>query len=357
MSKKIALLKIGSLKFANLKTTSSQQFYGIYNVIKSAGYDVDILTYEPTEWSKTFSEIKDINEEYDLLFAYNGPINLYGGAPCPWMQENFLMMAKWKKAVYFLYNDPNMPWKDLWPAVASKTWNTYKLEDIDVTSDIIVLSNMYETDFKVAKAKHKKVKQNVSFKYFPFNEWILYSDLVPGNIKNTSECDLTYGGSFRGGNRAEKMVNYFFNKEKISVDLFGTVRLDQFPEELIKDKKAPNFLGKQQMSKVLEVGARGIASIIFGDTNYNNNLITLRVFESILSGSVTFIDNDFDVNHQIFDEEFMYVKNGEELEDKIVQLKNDPLLREKMIECQNRYFYKIRNEMRLAKCLKEIIGE
>ena len=94
MGKRIALLKIGSLKFANLKTTSSQQFYGIYNVMKSAGYDVDILTYEPTEWSKTFDQVSDINVEYDYLFAYNGPINLYGGAPCPWMQENFLMMAK-----------------------------------------------------------------------------------------------------------------------------------------------------------------------------------------------------------------------------------------------------------------------
>ena len=41
--------------------------------------------------------------------------------------------------------------------------------------------------------------------------------------------------------------------------------------------------------------------------NYNNNLITLRVFESILSGSITFIDNDFDIKHEIFDNEFFYV--------------------------------------------------
>jgi alpha-N-acetylglucosamine transferase len=125
---------------------------------------------------------------------------------------------------------------------------------------------------------------------------------------------------------------------------------------MIKDKKAPVFLGKQPMAKVLEVGAKGIASIIFGDTTYNNNLITLRVFESILSGCITFIDNDFDVKHQIFDNDFMYVNNGDELEEKIIKVKNDPDLKKTLIDCQNRYFYKIREEKHLAKILNEIIG-
>jgi hypothetical protein len=209
--------------------------------MKSAGYDVDILTYNKTEFSKSYSEIKDINNEYDYLFAYNGPINFYAGAICESMINNFLMMNKWKKPIHYLYNDPNLPWKPIWPGMRSKSWNTWKEEDVKVASDLIILSNMMESDYKVGKAKHKNIDNKTSFHYFPFNEWILYGIENPGDIKNTAECDLIYGGSFRGGNRERKMIDYFFDKNKITVNLFGTIKLDKFDQEQIKVLQEANI--------------------------------------------------------------------------------------------------------------------
>ena len=47
---------------------------------------------------------------------------------------------------------------------------------------------------------------------------------------NNRPVDLIYGGSFRGGKREKKLIDYYFLQNNLNVELYGTIRLDQFKE-------------------------------------------------------------------------------------------------------------------------------
>lgn len=90
-------------------------------------------------------------------------------------------------------------------------------------------------------------------------------------------------------------------------------------------------------------------------------MITLRFAESLLANCVTFIDEDFDVKHRIYPKyDFLYVKNGDELEQKMNLLKANKKLYERILEIQHKKV----EEMRLnnlphifSETLKEKEGE
>ena len=95
-----------------------------------------------------------------------------------------------------------------------------------------------------------------------------------------------------------------------------------------------NWLGKVSCDKVIDENALGFATIVVGENGYNNHIHTIRQYESILANCITFIDNDFDAGHTIYDNEFLYVHSGKELENKIKQLRNDKSLYENCILSQ-----------------------
>lgn len=136
--------------------------------------------------------------------------------------------------------------------------------------------------------------------------------------KNKSTYDLIYGGSFRSGKREKKFIDYFFNKS-INVALYGTIKESDFKLPYTNSPK--NWLGKVNCNDVIETNTLGFSSIICGEPGYNNNIHTIRQYESILANCVTFIDSDYDTNHIIYPNcDFLYINNGEELESRIKEL-------------------------------------
>ena len=187
----------------------------------------------------------------------------------------------------------------------------------------------------------------------PWASWKLeLLDEIQPIKKVNKQYDLIYGGSFRSGRRAKKMLEYFFNRKNINVAMFGSIKLDQFSK--YKYDCAPNFIKKVPVEKVVELNNSSIATLIIGDNSYNNTTITLRVWESLLSDAIVFIDNDFDPQHNILKEDWYYVSSGDELESKILELKeNGELYLDKKLE-QNNILQEYIDKKELTNKLKDI---
>ena len=138
----------------------------------------------------------------------------------------------------------------------------------------------------------------------------------------------------------------------MKVELFGLIKETDFDKKRIYNLSKPTFNEKvTDCTKLIEKNSTGFATIIVGDKNYNDNMVTLRVGESLLANCVTFIDNDFDTKHTIYpDFNFFYIKSGgRELEYKIKKLKEDKELYQKVLAIQHHLVqkYKSKNMPRL----------
>ena len=72
----------------------------------------------------------------------------------------------------------------------------------------------------------------------------------------------------------------------------------------------------------------------------NNNIEVIRLYESMLAGCVCFIDDDFDSSHAILGIDFNYIKSGDEIDEKIRILRQDPSLLEEILDAQWQYLNK-----------------
>ena len=204
--------------------------------------------------------------------------------------------------------------------------------EINLENDFVILSQAFnkETVKQIHEKSNIKIKD---IKYVPFNEWVLSTNNF---VENTGDVDLIMGTSFRGGRRKQKYLDYFFGRKDITVELYGKIKENHFKNINVGLSKPIFTQELKDDTKVIEKNATGFATIIIGDKNYNNNIITLRFAESLLANCVTFIDNDFDTKHKIYPNyDFFYVKNGEELEKKIKLLKANPQCYKKVLEIQH----------------------
>ncbi|WWT49613.1 beta-glucosyl-HMC-alpha-glucosyltransferase [Escherichia phage 236Ecol005PP] len=93
---------------------------------------------------------------------------------------------------------------------------------------------------------------------------------------------------------------------------------------------------------VSEKNSQAIVALIIGDKNYNDNFITLRVWETMASDAVMLIDEEFDTKHRIINDARFYVNNRAELIDRVNELKRSDALRKEMLSIQHDILNKTR---------------
>lgn len=328
---KIALLNLAN-NVSTFKTTPSGETIYLKKTLEEMGHEVDIISNKETEFAIPFEAVKDING-YDRLLVQNGAINFFGGKESPTIMNNYRLMAQYKKTIYYLLTDLRLPFNQVWPAIEKRGWG-YKKEDVWVTSKVKVISQGRNLD--VAKAIHKKaiLDTDMEFDYFPLDRYKLYMSGAEFAEPTEKECDLIYGGSFRGGSREGKMNEFLFDTG-LSVEFFGTAKETQFKSKKYPWTQAPMFSGKIEMTEVSARNSTAYATIVMGDTSYNDNYMTLRVWETMASDAVMFIDHEFDTKHTIVPDDRFYVRNKAELASMINQIKESPELRKELLEIQH----------------------
>lgn len=354
---KILLLNISNNVVAFNTVASGETVYLKKMLEKNDGVEVVIASNKGGEYTVPFEEIGDVNN-FDKVVILPGSLNFFGGVESPTIMNNYKLLAKWKgEAITVLQTDARLPFRQLWPAIEKRDWG-YSKEDVWVSSKIHVVCQSKKVDEVKSQYNKKDVEfKNIDFTHFPIEQ---YAAIVAAeeqeNLKDNieKEHDLVYYGSFRGGNRAEKMVDFLTGEvaEELNVHVFGTLKEKQLAK--VTENKLPTFGKKIKMNETIKEVSKSFSTIIIGEKFYNDAMLTVRVWETLSSQSVVFIDDDFDSEHEIFpDNDFRYVKSGKELTEKIKML-NDELIEKLLIE-QKDTLNKLINKEKYITGLKSVL--
>jgi hypothetical protein len=158
------------------------------------------------------------------------------------------------------------------------------------------------------------------------------------------DYDLSYGGTYRGGRRADDMIKFFFGYgPEISCEMFGNIKLANFNKKKISMYTEEHHPVFNKPVKYDDLGAkmqRAMSTIIIGDKLYKElDDLAQRIYESIQFGNVVFIDKSYDPEMRVFGKnselrKMCYVDCREDVEKRIKFLKAKPDRNRKVVYLQ-----------------------
>jgi hypothetical protein len=122
--------------------------------------------------------------------------------------------------------------------------------------------------------------------------------------------------------------------------MFGKIEAKDFDEKFVKGLRHPTYTGPVKYDEMLPKMNKAMAHCVIGDPYYEKiNDMAQRAYESIWSNVVTFIDADMDKLRRVYGADkvladFLYVKDRQELSEKIILLKSDIELRKQILSDQ-----------------------
>lgn len=354
---KVAVIKLGSRISFNANDTSggNGEARSIIKMLHKGGAEVHIFTkilkkdtlVEDYKWHDMQNEVQCLHyfsnqtaDVFDALIVLNGNINFFGGQCDPEQLMNYVFVNAFPGNVFYIYCDPELTLKQVWPSVSKKPWGKDWSENaLNITrDDIVYLSQPYDTARILADLKKNEVIPKAAV-HFPFEKFPCLNEQLPFNPN--PEVDLSYGGTMRGGKRSKKMVKFYFgHPSDISVEMFGKIDLDDFDSKLTFGLTTPKFSGPIRYDEMLPKMNKAMAHCVIGDPYYEEiNDMSQRAYESIWSNVVTFIDSDMDKMRRVYGadrilSDFLYVSSRSELSEKINLLKLDNSLRQQILADQ-----------------------
>lgn len=345
----IGVIKLGArISFESLGTSGGTgETVSIIKMLQYGGANViaytKILKGEKTEFTNI--KIKQIldyydninSENLDALVVLNGTVNFFGGAEDKAQLANYHIINNFKGQIFYIYCDPSLILKQIWPSVEKKEWaKNYKKENIEITrKDIIYLSQPYDIK-EVSNIINKDIFIS-KIVHFPFEQFPCLNERL--SINENPIVDLSYGGTMRGGRRENKMLKFYFDYPfDINVEMFGKINKEDFKAKNLQTIiNLPKFTGPVNYDKMLLKMNESLSHIVIGDKLYEKiNDIPQRLYESISAGCITFIDSDMDKMRRIYKSnelrKFLYVNSKLEVIDKIRNLKNDISLRKDILK-------------------------
>jgi hypothetical protein len=350
---KINVLKIGANITAANGSLLTDEVHAVIKMLHRCGHDVHYYTIKTRNWVElpeaTFHDINDFDEsaynEYDALVVLNGNVNFYGGCETRGDLMTYSFINKSSCPVYYVLTDWLLPLAQMWKGVEDKQvkyeWkNKYTQDQIEITrTDIVMISQIYDIDgLKVILEKREIEYADIV--YFPFHEYLVHEyEPIPIIPIEDRMLDLVYGGTFRGGHRQDKMLKYYFGyAETSAVLMFGNIKHKHFNPKRVGDMRYPSFGKKVAHRDFFSAYQKSIATVTISDKKYENAAISNRTNEAILGNVVCFIDREYDPQMKIFRNEltrnFCYVDSREDVESRLVFLKNNPSAFDKLIREQ-----------------------
>jgi len=206
----------------------------------------------------------------------------------------------------------------------NEKWGTnWTKEELYISRDDIITISAATDLIKTHKVNGKDVPMN----FVEVLEWqklVALDKPLKLREKSTKSYDLIYGGFYRGGKRHKQMFKYFHDVP-YKAKFFGKIEAKHFekdkhsnPPVYLKESKGWEFFKEQTNNS--------LATIIFAEEEYCDNIITMRVYASILSNTIVFIENSYDTLHKIFPDDifhgFNYVKDHVDLAKKLEVVKS-----------------------------------
>lgn len=349
----IGVIKLGArISFSSQGTSGGTgEALSIIKMLTLGGAKLTIFTKIlskdecPSEhsWVNMILPTEEITEQLkslDALIVINGTVQFYGGAEDREQLLNYKIINDFRGPVFYILCDPELTLKQVWPSVSKKEWSkNWQQSSLEITrSDIIYLSQPYDVKQVLSSLKKNDISPQ-KIVHFPFEQFPCLNERLPFNPN--PEVDLSYGGTMRNGRREKKMVKFYFgHPNEISVEMFGKIKEEDFNLSKFGSPRPPTFTGPVKYDEMLPKMNRSISHCVIGDPWYEKiNDIPQRLWESVNSSVVTFIDSDMDKMRRVWANDkvlgdFLYVSNRQELSEKINLLKTDTELRRQIIQDQ-----------------------
>lgn len=356
---RVAVVKLGARISFNSRDTSggNGEARSIIKMLHRGGAEVHIFTKIldkdtlPSEykWHDIEKDAETIDHSpCEGLVVLNGNVNFFGGAEDRSQLLNYHIINNFRGPVFYVYCDPALTLKQVWPSVEKKKWvSNWQRKNLEITRDDIIYFSQPADVKKVAKILEKIDIGVREIIHYPFEKFPCLNERLP--LNTAPKIDLSYGGTMRGGKRAEKMLKYYFGHNAISVEMFGKIELEDFqkiPKIASKMNGSglswPNFSGPVRYDEMLPKMNEAMAHVVIGDPLYEDiNDMAQRAYESIWSSVITFIDADLDGWRRVYAADrvlgdFLYVNDRHEVREKIQLLKADEPLRRQIVEDQVR---------------------
>jgi len=346
----IAIVKIGariSTSNNNIRNGNAGENRKIIDLFVQNNHSVDLLTLVGKQDNPSvyfnYDNIRSLDiadnyvdtSLYDALVVINGTNNFFGGEDNYNLCETYHVINNFKGPILYFYTDPLCALKQIWGDNFHKRnekWGTdWKKEDLFISrNDMIMISAATDVDFEKKPFKSKSVIKD--FARVEVFEWQKSVLLEPAETVNTNkDVDLVYGGFYRGGTRHKQMEEYLFDTP-YSSRFFGKIQPKHFESEY---EKRPEFYEKTgDWSFFKKETNKALATIIFAEDTYHDSIVTMRVYASILSNVVVFIDEKYDSKHRTFNNDFNYVNSKSDVAARLARLKTEPGLFEEIVTAQ-----------------------
>lgn len=341
----------GNVRFAGKETNGGQtEIQVVVDQLLKMGHHVGVITIKryfdeaPAgvkcfDWSP--ESISQAAREYDLAFIFNGSLNCYGGVISDEALSSYAFMSNFKKPMIYAVTDTTIPigsaesW--LVNAQSKQKYQNLVPSNYHVPAEkIYCLTQTYDTSIlqKIWKGDENKFGM---YGHFPFETTVLFRKKLELNVCDSPEVDLIYFGNPRGGRRDKKFVKFYCNLPKdISSVAYGNWN-DNNIENLTKVEDIasfPTFMGKSDMYALHAKINRAGAHCYISDPANEGTIWTTRFYEAILNRTVLFVDIANDPKMERFSDPFFYVRNRDDLVERLRMMKGNPALRREKIDNQ-----------------------
>jgi hypothetical protein len=306
--KKIAITSI----FANVTYNDTNhrglEAMFIKELMETKGAEVDIVCYKNRN-VKDLDFYRDYTEtdfsEYGAVIIQLSTPNFFGGQIGEHTEKICNDLAKYAGKVYFMLSDPRIP-----PMNYAKILS----ERFDKCTDSIeAWDKIIETATYLFAGK--SVEQFIGWqpKNWQHVDWFIYifkklyekRGIADPDANFEKTHDLVYYGDRRGTFREQQLRKYF---PKDTKNLLIGYKSDKVPGEFIKKLKHDELMEQLNHVKV---------SLVTGDEEHMNNVVTFRFYETLASNCLAAIQIEYDPEKKLIQDpelrDLLYVSSQEDV--------------------------------------------
>lgn len=326
---KVAITSVFSNLTYNEKNHRGLEAVYFKKLLEENGYDVELVGKKNRN-TKDFDFYVNYTDadwnSYDAVFIQLSTANFFGGVVGEHTEPIARSLAGYKGKIYTLVNDPRIDFLN--PVKVLKRFNL--CQDLSLEWESIIEDATYLFPGKdISKFLGRTPKNWKKLDWFTYMFKHRMSSKLNDTPTNTlfdfdepkKEWDAIYYGDNRAAFREQQVRKYMPHSEKSL--LVG-----------YKTKKVPStFSKKMEHSVLLDTISKSKASLILGDAEHLDNVITFRFYETMASNCLAAIQIEYDPNKELIQDpilrEKLYVASSKDVENLVASYSDDLIQRQK----------------------------
>jgi len=325
---KVAITSVFSNLTYNKKNHRGLEIVYFKQLLEENNYEVDLIGKKGRNTADLdfYVDYKDAKwDEYDAIFIQLSTANFFGGKVGDHTESVAREIAGYGGKIFTLVNDPRIDFLN--PVEKLKRFNL--IQDLESEwSDVIENATYLFPGKDISKFLGRTPKNWKQLDWFTY----MFKQRMSSNMTKPTnslfdfdtpkkENDLIYYGDNRAAFREKQIRKYFPDSENNLLIGYKTKKVN-----------AP-FVKKMEHSVLLDTISKSKASLIIGDAEHLDNVITYRFYETMASDCLAAIQIEYDPNKELISDpvlrDILYVKSKSDVEKLISSYSEDLISRQK----------------------------